>query len=109
MAALDSLAEIVVDVARSHLKNDLHSATVYAAPRIDHYGDDYFHLWVFYDGKVETPTGKMMASLSRRMRPDLLKQGIEISVFHSFIDKTEDTRWSEPALADLYPYAESRQ
>ncbi len=90
MADNDVLSKIVADVARIHLQDDLPSATTYAAPMTDHYGDECFRLWVLYDGRVETPEPRMTISLYRRMRPDLLKHGIESSVFHSFIDKTED-------------------
>ena len=88
MANNNALAKIVADVARRHLKDVLPSVTAYAAPMTGQYGDECFRLWVLYDGRVEKPDAKLMKSLYRRMRPDLLEHGIENSIIHTFDDKT---------------------
>ena len=98
MTTPDSLAEIVADVARKHLRDDLPTAVVQAHPKTDLYGDSAFHLWILYDGNVEAPTARLMTSLHRRMWPDLVKHGIgDELISHSFIDKTEDGPWSDLA------------
>ena len=103
MTTPDSLAEIVADVARKHLRDDLPTATVQAFPMTDHYGDPAFRLWVLYDGSVETPTARLMTGLYHRMLPDLAKYGIgDELISKSFIDKREEGPWSAPDPADLY-------
>ena len=98
MTTPDSLAEIVADVARKHLRDDLPTAVVQARPKTDLYGDPAFHLWILYDGNVETPTAGLMTSLHRRMWPDLVEHGIgDELISHSFIDKTEDGPGSDLA------------
>lgn len=95
MATPHSLAEIVAEVARKHLRDDLPTATVQAFPIIDHYGDPGFHLRILYDGRVETPSPRLMTGLYHRMLPELVKHGIgDELISHSFIDKTEDGPWS---------------
>ena len=98
-----SLAEVVAEAALKHLRDDLCSATVQAFPIIDHYGEEGFHVRVVYDGQLETPNPRMMKSLYLRMRPDLVKHGIEGLVTHSFIDKAEDTLGSGLGPAAGYP------
>jgi len=88
MTTTNTLAKTVANVAKTHLKGELHSVTVYAAPMTGQYGDDCYRLWVFYDGRVERPTPNLMKSLYWRMRPDLLEHGIENSIIHTFDDKT---------------------
>ena len=101
MTTPDALSEIVAEVARKHLRDDLPTATVQARPMFDHYGDPGFRLRVLYDASVEAPTGGLMAGLYHRMLPDLVKHGIRDELIsHSFIDKREAGPWPIPALAD---------
>lgn len=88
MTTNNALAKTVAEVARRHLKDELRSVTVYAAPMTGQYGDECYRLWVMYDGRVEKPTPNLTKSLYLRMRPDLLERGIENSIIHTFDDKT---------------------
>ena len=98
MVTPHSFAEIVSEVARKHLRDDLPTATVQARPITDLYGDPGFHLRILYDGHVEKPSPRLMTGLYHRMWPDLVKHGIgDELISHSFIDKTEDSLWSLPA------------
>ena len=107
MTTANASAKTVADVAQNHLKGELPSATVYAAPMMGQYGDECYRLWVLYDGRVETPDPKLMKSLYRRMRPDLLEHGIENGIIHTFADKAEEGPWSK--LAQIPPDAETGQ
>ena len=95
MATLDPRAQTVAKVARKHLEGNMRFETVKAAPMTDHYGDDYFNVWVVYDSGTETLDPKFTISLYLSMKPDLLENGIDCEVRHSFIDRTEKRLWPE--------------
>ena len=107
MTTANAFAKTVADVAQNHLKVELPSATVYAAPMTGQYGDECYRLWVWYDGRVETPDPKLMKSLYWLMRPDLLDHGIENSIIHTFDDKTAVDSWA--AHGQIPPGAEIGQ
>ena len=67
-------------------------------PRIDPDGEDYFHIYVVYDGDRELLTPLWTADLTWRLWPKLEAMGIFESPTKSFVEKSE---WEE-VLAEKF-------
>ena len=105
MATLKSQAQTVAEVARNHLTGRIRFETVEASPMVDHYGDEYFRIWVVYDSKAEKLDPKFRTGLYQHMRPELLERGIACDIDCSFVDRTEHTL--RPELAHAHAHADN--
>ena len=61
-------------------------------PKIDHYGDDYLHIYVIFDGDQKLLDPGWTSTLSRRIGPQLTELGVDSPPSRSFVEKSD---WEE--------------
>ena len=67
-------------------------------PKVDHYGDEYLHIYVIFDGDQKLLDPEWTVSLYTLITPCLLELGIMSPPSKSFVEKSD---WEE-VYADRY-------
>ena len=88
----DQVIKIVRQLLDEHFGDTIGFDPILVIPKIDHYGDEYLHIYVVYDCDYEKLDPGWTLSFTRLIWPRLIKIGVETLPSKSFIQKAD---WDE--------------
>ena len=98
-----TVANIVKETLTQRFKDEFVFDPIIVEPKIDHDGDKYLSITIVFDGDQKRLDAEWTLGLTRRIRPKLMKLGIDDFLFlsKSFIEKSEweavqEGRYFEP-------------
>ena len=98
--AQNKAKEIIMAGLRAQDHGNVQFIAIRAEPMLDQYDEEFLNVSVIYEGKREDLKHRLLGSLNRQIKDQLLAAGIGHVPSVSYIDKTEDSEWSQPAAAD---------
>ncbi len=100
----NAVANIVRETLAQRFKDEFVFDPIIVEPKIDQDGDKYLNITIVFDGDQKHLDAGWTLGLTRRIRPKLMKLGIDDFLFlsKSFIEKSEweavqEGRYFEPA------------
>ena len=91
--------EIIRSELTSRLTGRVRIETIRATPMLDATDDEFLQVSVVYEGNRKDLDPGVLNGLHQQIKPRLLKLGIQTVPSVSYINKTEDSLWSEMAAA----------
>ena len=98
--AQNKAKEIIMAGLRAQDHGNVQFIAIRAEPMLDQYDEEFLNVSVIYEGRREDLKHRLLGSLNRQIKDKLLAAGIGHVPSVSYIDKTEDSEWSQPAAAD---------
>ena len=101
LEAQEQAKEIIESGLVSLFRGKVRFDTFRARSMLDEANDEFLQVSVVYEGNREELSPGLLNSLHQEIKPQLLAIGIQTVPVISYIDKTEDSEWSEIAFAHL--------
>ena len=97
--AQNKAKEIIMAGLKAQDHGNIQFIAIRAEPMLDQYDEEYLNVSVIYEGMRDELKHRLLGSLHRQIKDQLLAAGIGHVPSVSYIDQTEDSQWSQPAAA----------
>ena len=86
---IDKVGKLVRKDLEGRFKDEFVFDPIIVNPELDHYGDEFLHVYIIFDGEQKNLDSKWTIGIERRLFDQLPEEEWPLYAGHSFISKSE--------------------